>query len=228
MSRVLASHTQVNRDVSFFASATTATPVADYGNVQVSSIAFADYGGVSDTDGFWIKGRIVADTIGNAQPAFCIGQPQTAGDATDGTLTAKGISFLNGASSDDAKASVFASTFGASKSDIVITTGADIPVFVRGGFTSAQAVHTSTINNGPYAPRTTTGGFLQKGREFIPFTGNFTVKLPIPYSNNNYTVALSYCFGTGPVEASVTNITPGSFVINGIGSQDVTWVTVGN
>lgn len=228
MSRVLASQTQINRDVSFFASATTATPVADYGDVQVSSIAFADYGGISDTDGFWLKGRVVADTIGNAQPAFCIGQPQTNGDATDGTLLAKGIVLLNGAASQSVRGAVFASTFGAAQSDIVITTGPGAPVFVRGGFTAAQAANTSTINGGLYAPRTTTGGFLQKGREFIPYTGSFTVNLPIPYSNNSYTVALSYCFGTGPVEASVTNITPRSFVIRGIGSQDVTWVTVGN
>lgn len=224
MSRVLASQTQVNRDVSFFASATTATPVADYGNVQVSSIGFASVGGISDTDGFWIKGRTVADTVGNAQNALSIGQPQTAGDAIDGTLAAKGIVLLNDASSDDNRASIFASTFGASQSDIVITTGQDVPVFVKGGFTVAQAVHTSTINNGPYAPRTTTGGWVQSGRVF---SGN-TVYLPVPYTNTNYSVTLSYVGGTSLTEPYVINQNPGSFDVIGGPAQTVTWVAVGN
>jgi hypothetical protein len=226
MSRVLASQTQVNKDVSFYATVATATPVADYGDVQVSSIGFTSVGGISDTDGFWLKGRTVSDTAGNAQPALSIGQPQTNGDAIDGMLLAKGVVFMNDAASAPVRASVFASTFGAGTANIIMNAGA-APVRVTGGFTVAQGVRTSSINGGAYAPRTTNGGWVQSGRRQL-FGITTTVTLPVSYSDSYYSVTLSYLNGTSTVEPYVTNKTPISFQIVAASAQFVSWMAVGN
>jgi hypothetical protein len=142
-------------------------------------------------------------------------------------LLAKGVVFMNGAQSQDVAASVFASTFGAGTANIIMNAG-DSPVRVTGGFTAAQAVRTSSINGGAYAPRTTNGGWVQSGSRQIFGVAGSVVTLPVSYSNSNYSVTLSYLNGTSTVEPYVTDKTPQSFRIVGASAQFVSWMTVGN
>jgi len=95
---------------------------------------------------------------------------------------------------------------------------------------SVKLLKTSVLNTSTFQQQGVRQPFIQYGSNVLNVSGNNLLTLPIPYTNGNYIIQLTYTAGaTSPVlPLYSSNATPSNFAIYGDVNATFHWTTYGN
>jgi hypothetical protein len=95
---------------------------------------------------------------------------------------------------------------------------------------SVSKINTGVLNTSTFQQQGQRQPFIQYGSNVLTVSGNNLLTLPIPYTNANYVIQLTYTAGETPrvVPLYSSNATPTNFAIYGDVNATFHWTTYGN